>query len=113
MEAARGNGGGFEAASTLAPVKAVLANGAQEFTTHHPDGAGGRRRNATTWDREKGRARSDRSTAYFLEACRLQGIPEGFDLPPFTVQAKIKAVGNGVPYPLARAVARAVREALS
>ena len=43
---------------------------------------------------------------------RLQGIPEDFDLPPFTVSAKVKALGNGVPLPMGRAVARAVKEAL-
>ena len=39
--------------------------------------------------------------------CRLQGLPPGFDL-PFTKQAKFRAVGNGVPYPLARALADAI-----
>jgi DNA (cytosine-5)-methyltransferase 1 len=43
---------------------------------------------------------------------RLQGVPADFDLPPFTVSAKVKALGNGVPLPMGRAVARAVREAL-
>lgn len=55
----------------------------------------------------------DRKTVEgFTAACRLQGLPEGFDLPPFTVAAKVKAVGNGVPLPMGRAVARAVRKAL-
>lgn len=48
----------------------------------------------------------------FPEACRLQGLPDGFDLPPFTVEAKCQAVFNGVPLPMGRAVARAVRRAL-
>ena len=48
----------------------------------------------------------------FAQAARDQGLPEGFDLPPFTVEAKVAAVGNGVPLPLGRAIARAVREAL-
>jgi DNA (cytosine-5)-methyltransferase 1 len=48
----------------------------------------------------------------FAEACRLQGLPEGFDLPPFTASAKFEAVGNGVPLPMGRAVARAVKAAL-
>lgn len=38
---------------------------------------------------------------------RLQGLPEGFDL-PFTKAAKFRAVGNGVPYPLAKALAEAI-----
>lgn len=52
-----------------------------------------------------------KSRAAFSEVCRKQGLPEEFDLPPFTVQAKCKAVGNGVPLPMGRAIARAVREA--
>lgn len=45
------------------------------------------------------------------EMLRLQGLPEDFlDHSPFTVQGKRKAVGNGVPVPMARALARAVVE---
>lgn len=32
---------------------------------------------------------------------------------PFTTAAKCKAIGNGVPLPMGRAVARAVREAVA
>lgn len=53
-----------------------------------------------------------RSTAYFREAVRLQGLEDNFDLPPFTVKGKIAALGNAVPLPLARAVARAITRAL-
>jgi DNA (cytosine-5)-methyltransferase 1 len=45
----------------------------------------------------------------FREVCRLQGLSPDFDLPGFTVAAKIAAVGNGVPIAMGRAVARAVR----
>ncbi len=45
------------------------------------------------------------------EMVRKQGLPEGFDLPPFTVSAKRQAIGNGVPLPMGRALARAVKEA--
>jgi DNA (cytosine-5)-methyltransferase 1 len=38
-----------------------------------------------------------------------QCLPKEFDLPPFTVVAKCKAVGNGVPLPMGRAIAKAVR----
>ncbi len=48
----------------------------------------------------------------FPEACTLQGLPPDFDLPGFTKEAKHKAVGNGVPLPMGRAIARAVRRAL-
>jgi DNA (cytosine-5)-methyltransferase 1 len=44
----------------------------------------------------------------WAEFCRLQGLPDGFDLPGFTVAAKYRAVGNGVPYPLALALSKAI-----
>jgi DNA (cytosine-5)-methyltransferase 1 len=47
------------------------------------------------------------------ESCRLQGLPEDFaDTLPFTTHGKRKVVGNGVPLPMGRAVARAVKDAL-
>lgn len=49
----------------------------------------------------------------FADMCRLQGLPEDFDIEPFTMTAKRQAVGNGVPLPMGRAIARAVREALN
>lgn len=49
----------------------------------------------------------------WAEHCRLQGLPATFDLPPFTASAKVKAVGNGVPLPMGRAVAAAVRRTLA
>lgn len=48
----------------------------------------------------------------FAELKRAQGLPEGFDLPGMTVEAKCKAVGNGVPMAMGRAVAKAVLEAV-
>ena len=53
-----------------------------------------------------------KTEAYWKIARRDQGLPADFDLPPFTVAAKIHAVGNGVPLPMGRAIARAVRQAL-
>lgn len=51
---------------------------------------------------------------YFRDALRLQGLPEDFlAAAPFTVAGKIKAVGNGVPLAMGRAVARAVKRALA
>lgn len=44
----------------------------------------------------------------FEELCRLQGLPDGFDLPPFRASEKKRAVGNGVPLPMGRALAQAV-----
>lgn len=52
-----------------------------------------------------------KSASAFAEVCRKQGLPDGFELPGWTVEGKCKAVGNGVPIPMGRAIARAVREA--
>jgi DNA (cytosine-5)-methyltransferase 1 len=46
------------------------------------------------------------------DMARLQGLPADFDIPPFTVHGKKSAIGNGVPIPMARAVAKAVLRAL-
>jgi DNA (cytosine-5)-methyltransferase 1 len=45
--------------------------------------------------------------------CELQGLPPNFlSDAPFTVHGKRKCIGNGVPLPMGRAVARAVKAAL-
>lgn len=47
------------------------------------------------------------------DACRLQGLPEDFlSDAPFTAEGKLRAVANGVPLPMGRAIARAVRRAM-
>lgn len=48
----------------------------------------------------------------FSELLRLQGLPEDFDLPGMTVEAKKRAVGNGVPLVMGRVLAAAVKTAL-
>lgn len=57
---------------------------------------------------------SKRMVRYKLpDACRLQGLPEDFlSDAPFTAEGKLKAVANGVPLPMGRAIAKAVREAI-
>jgi DNA (cytosine-5)-methyltransferase 1 len=48
------------------------------------------------------------------QMCRLQGLPEDFaDEMPFTMHGKKKVVGNGVPIPMGRAIARAVERAMA
>jgi len=60
--------------------------------------------------RPKGGYGESRTVAEML---RLQGLPEDFlDDAPFTMQGKRKAIGNGVPLPMGRALARAVRLAM-
>lgn len=54
-----------------------------------------------------------RSTPYLEKALRLQGLPPDFlEEAPFTVAGKIHVIGNGVPIPMGRAIARSVRRAL-
>jgi DNA (cytosine-5)-methyltransferase 1 len=49
----------------------------------------------------------------FAQECELQGLPADFLADaPFTLQGKREAVGNGVPLPMGRAVARAVKAAM-
>ncbi len=49
----------------------------------------------------------------FSQLCDLQGLPSGFDIPAFTVGAKKRAVGNGVPLVMGRELARACRSAVT
>ncbi len=44
----------------------------------------------------------------FSELCRLQGLPDGFDLPGLLAVEKKRAVGNGVPLQMGRVLAQAV-----
>jgi DNA (cytosine-5)-methyltransferase 1 len=47
------------------------------------------------------------------ESIRLQELPDGFlEKAPFTLEGKHKVVGNGVPLPMGRAIANAVKEAI-
>lgn len=51
--------------------------------------------------------------ASLAEQCRKQGLPEDFLADaPFSASGKSKMVGNGVPVPMGRAVARAVKAAV-
>jgi DNA (cytosine-5)-methyltransferase 1 len=50
------------------------------------------------------------STRSVSEMATLQGLPDDFlDDAPFTVAGKRRVIGNGVPVPMARAIARAIR----
>jgi DNA (cytosine-5)-methyltransferase 1 len=54
-----------------------------------------------------------KTTAYYRDACRLQGLPDNFLADaPFTIAGKILVVGSGVPMAMGRAVARAVKQAV-
>lgn len=59
------------------------------------------------------RTKSNRTKSNFTQMLRLQGLPDGFlSQAPFTVAGKVKCVGNGVPIPMGRVVARAVKRAV-
>lgn len=56
---------------------------------------------------------ADRSKRTYAEACELQGLPQDFlKDAPFTHEGKRRVIGNGVPLPMGRAVARAVKKAM-
>lgn len=77
--------------------------------------------NGTQWERDtigkygrKGRSRSDRSIKALANYIRWQGLPDDFLAEaPLTVAGKVRVVGNGVPLPMGRAIARAVKKATS
>jgi len=65
----------------------------------------------------KGKVRSGRGSYISRRAlnicCELQGLPPEFtEGMPFTLAGKYQVVGNGVPLPMGRAVAQAVKRAL-
>ena len=91
---------------TTCPEPAVLACA----SVRTPVKLGGSGKVKTTWVPREGN--QEKGTSGLLSAIRDQGLPNGFDLPGFTVSAKLQAVGNGVPLPMGRAIARAVKAAL-
>lgn len=58
--------------------------------------------------------KSVRMTRYSLaDTCRLQGLPENFLADsPFTADGKLKAVANGVPIQMGRAIAKAIKQCI-
>jgi DNA (cytosine-5)-methyltransferase 1 len=66
------------------------------------------------WENSRGgRRRSDRSIKALKNYIEWQGLPADFLADaPFTVEGKVRVIGNGVPLPMGRAIARAVKAAL-
>jgi len=61
-----------------------------------------------------GRGKGYYKNPTLAEVCKLQGLPENFlDDAPFTMHGKRKVLGNGVPLPMGRAIAKAVKKALT
>lgn len=85
-------------------VEVTRTSWAQAVTSAH----GGNRKTHSK------KATGGRIVRYSLpDACELQGLPrDALDHVPFTRQRALKAVANGVPLPMGRAVARAVKLAL-
>ena len=95
---------------TPTPEPAVVATGGMRPVpvTMIRDGKGGHKR-------KKGALANYgyNSKAAIARMCELQGLPADFLAEtPFTLEAKGKAIGNGVPLPMGRAIARAVKRAL-
>lgn len=68
--------------------------------------------NGSFWDPVKQQSRGDKTHRVLAHTIRAQGLePEFLEDAPFTVAGKIKVVGNGVPLPLGRMIARAVKAA--
>ena len=89
----------YECAATGGSARPIAIGGSDRVKKFR-DGKG-----AMPWNAKSGAA--------VEELCRKQGLPEGFlKHVPFTVEAKCKAIGNGVPLPMGRAIARAVKEAM-
>jgi DNA (cytosine-5)-methyltransferase 1 len=82
------------------PIEIAIGGSGKMKSTKYRNGKG-----AMAWNAK--------SAGAFREVCRKQGLPDTFELEPFTVAAKCKAVGNGVPIPMGRAIARAVKEAIT
>jgi DNA (cytosine-5)-methyltransferase 1 len=69
--------------------------------------------NGSFWDPVKQQSRGDKTIKTLRLTARAQGLSEEvLEHAPFTVAGKIKVLGNGVPLPMGRAVAHAVRRAL-
>ncbi len=94
-----------ERATLLSPIwEPAVAGDSRATPVRHTHGRGGAIVDKTTAKKPK------RTIA---DMVRLQGLPEGFlDECPLTESGKRKAIGNAVPIPMGRAVARAVRRAL-
>lgn len=86
------------------PAVTSNSGGRRAVAVHDENGRVLGRQGDADWHRLKQRS--------IRELCELQGLePNHLDEAPFTERAKREVVANGVPLPMGRAVARAVREA--
>lgn len=76
-------------------------------------GNGKLKRTATTVTSSDGGGKVKMTRYSIEESTRLQGLPEDFlSDAPFTKEGKLKAIANGVPLPMGRAIAHAVKDAI-
>lgn len=95
---------------TIDAAPAVLATGGRRAVPIAIGGSGKPKRSARSALVNYGCYNSRDS---FKAMVRLQGLPDGFlEDAPFTADGKSRVVGNGVPLPMGRAVARAVKAAI-
>lgn len=93
---------------SVEPTSAVLAGS----SVRTPVRIGGSGKTKRTWTPRSGHIERG-SAEGWRRAVRLQGLPADYDLPGFKVGEKLRAIGNGVPLPMGRAIAKAVRRALA
>lgn len=92
------------------PSQAILAGGGGARVPVALGGSGKRKKTADG----KCHGPNDGPRAPFADMLKAQGLPLDFlSDAPFTKDGKIHAIGNGVPLPMGRAVARAVKAALT
>ena len=93
------------------PEPAVLASGGGR---DRPVAIGGTGRPKSSGRISKAADLCYKTKVNYEKAALGQGLPADFLAEaPFTVAGKIKCIGNGVPLPMGRAIARAVRKAIS
>jgi DNA (cytosine-5)-methyltransferase 1 len=68
------------------------------------------RRTVSRFDRLQKTVTTKETAGNFADICELQGLPRSFDLPGLSRTGKTRAVANGVPVPMAFAVAAAIRD---
>lgn len=96
------------------PEVACLAGGGDRSVPVRLNGSGKPKKQYGTSGPRTALGRGGSSANGFAFKLRQQGLPDDFLADaPFTASGKSHAVGNGVPLPMGRAVARAVRRALA
>lgn len=109
------DGRALSATAIAASIGAIPAKWEAAVTSN----SGGRR--ATVVKDANGRSRGNQSEADYArlanrpisELATLQGLPSDFlEDAPFTSHGKKEAIGNGVPLPMGRAIAKAVKRAI-